>query len=109
MVYISQDGARLSKLLSLTPSWLIYTISCVFDGFFTLFYDIHIVEYKNCPRKKYVLQFYLRNYEQKLEKTHNKTERGGLTVFEPACPFRPQRIRRVFNLIFFVCIVIWTY
>ena len=33
MVYISQDGVR-----------LIYTISCVFDGSFTLFYDICITQ-----------------------------------------------------------------
>ena len=32
--------------------------------------------------------------------TLNKTRRGGLTLFEPACPFRRRRIRRVSISIF---------
>jgi hypothetical protein len=45
-----QQKAETCSLLSLTPSWLIYTISCVLTAIFNLFYDI-----SNCS-----LWFYIR-------------------------------------------------
>jgi hypothetical protein len=40
----------------------------------------------------YILQFYIKKYEQGLGKKHKTRQQGGFNLSEPACPFRLRRI-----------------